>query len=506
MLKFKMILEAIDRASAPVRRVRSSMAGMQRDTQKLAAAQRAGAAAGLRLRSGLGAMAGGFRRAGMAARAAAGRAGLAAWTKATELAKRGTGALIGKVGSLVGGMAKWGAAAGAAAGGFALFDLFSTTAQFEQFQIMLEGIEGSSAAAKKSLDWVRDFAQKTPYELADVMEAFIQLKAYGLDPMNGSLKAAGDAAAGMSKPIMQAVEAIADAVTGENERLKEFGITAAVAGDKVTFTYRKAGVEISKTARKGAEVERVLTGIFNDRFGGMMERQSSTFSGMISNLKDAWSNFLVTVGQAGIFDLVKSKLSAVLAKVNEWAKDGTLKAWAEWLSQKLEDAFNWAVRLVNETDWRGLVANFQALAAAAMAVAQGVLTIAANIGAITKAMSMFGGQSAYATMAYQPTQAEVGSKPLYDRAKDWWTGKGSSTQTAPQGQRGATPQDRLRAPPRPAPKGPFRTSANDAQVGGLIRIKLEAAPGTSARTASISSDNPRVPIQVELGRTMQGAA
>lgn len=502
MLKFKMILEAIDRASAPVRRVRSSMAGMQRDTQKLAAAQRAGAAAGLRLRSGLGAMASGFRRAGMAARAAAGRAGLAAWTKATELAKRGTGALIGKVGSLVGGMAKWGAAAGAAAGGFALFDLFSTTAQFEQFQIMLEGIEGSSAAAKKSLDWVRDFAQKTPYELADVMEAFIQLKAYGLDPMNGSLKAAGDAAAGMSKPIMQAVEAIADAVTGENERLKEFGITAAVAGDKVTFTYRKAGVEISKTARKGAEVERVLTGIFNDRFGGMMERQSSTFSGMISNLKDAWSNFLVTVGQAGIFDLVKSKLSAVLAKVNEWAKNGKLQAWAEWLSQKLEDAFNWAANFIENTDWNDVGEKIKAVAAAVGAIATALQNA-------YKWYQLFKGVNDGANNWYglggAPAGAPAPEMSPEERRQRW--------KNRPRGVPGATPKERLaappspwRAPPRPAPKGPFRTSANDAQVGGLIRIKLEAAPGTSARTASISSDNPRVPIRVELGRTMQGAA
>ena len=270
------------------------------------------------------------------------------------------------------GLAKWGLAAGTAASGFALFDLFSTASQFEQFRVVLENIEGSSTAAEKALKWVKNFAQTTPYELADVMDAFVSLKAYGIDPMGGSLTAVGDAAAGMNKTIGEAVEAVADAMTGEYERLKGFGITAAVAGDKVTLTYVKAGKAISVVAKKGIEAEKAVEGIFNARFGGMMAKQSTTFVGLIRNLKDNWSNFLLMVADAGVFDLVKSKIGAVLAKVNEWAKNGKIQAWAKWLSDKLSEAFTWATDFIEKTDWNAVGAKIKDVANAIGLIATGL--------------------------------------------------------------------------------------------------------------------------------------
>jgi hypothetical protein len=44
------------------------------------------------------------------------------------------------------------------------------------------------------------------------------------------------------------VEAFNDAITGEFERLKEFGITAKANGDKVALTFRGQTVEVKKTA------------------------------------------------------------------------------------------------------------------------------------------------------------------------------------------------------------------------------------------------------------------
>ncbi len=76
------------------------------------------------------------------------------------------------------------------------------------------------------------FRGQEPYELAEVNEAFVQLRTRGMDPTKGLLKTLGDTSAAMGQPIMQAVEAVADAVTGENERLKAFGITASKTATK----------------------------------------------------------------------------------------------------------------------------------------------------------------------------------------------------------------------------------------------------------------------------------
>ena len=122
---------------------------------------------------------------------------------------------------------------GLIAGGLAMLgrSFLDTAAQFEKFETVLGVIEGSEEKGKAALSWVSDFAAKTPYELTEVTEAFVKLRSYGLEPTNGLLKTLGDTSAAMGKPLMQAVEAIADAITGENERLKEFGITAKVTGE-----------------------------------------------------------------------------------------------------------------------------------------------------------------------------------------------------------------------------------------------------------------------------------
>jgi predicted phage-related tail protein len=59
---------------------------------------------------------------------------------------------------------------------------------------------------------------------------------------------------GMGKPLMQTVEAIADAMTGQNERLKEFGIKAeAIKGtNRIIYEY---------TDKHGRQIENYQPGV-----------------------------------------------------------------------------------------------------------------------------------------------------------------------------------------------------------------------------------------------------
>ena len=234
--------------------------------------------------------------------------------------------------------AKWGG--GILAGlGFAFKRTFvDTAAEFERFRTILTTVEGSSVKAKTSMDWISDFAVKTPYELAAVTDAFVKLRAYGLDPKNGLLKTLGDTSAAMGKPIMQAVEAIADAVTGENERLKEFGIKAAIDGDQVRYEYTdKAGKQQFKAVDKNnrALIQSTLEAIWNEKYAGAMGAQSKTWEGMLSNLSDQWTRFKQMVMDAGVFDQLKSALNQVLDKINQMAKTGALQALAKDVAEGL---------------------------------------------------------------------------------------------------------------------------------------------------------------------------
>lgn len=218
--------------------------------------------------------------------------------------------------------------------------LIDTGAQFERFRTILETVEGSSAKASQSMDWVSDFATRTPFELDEVLGSFVKLRAYGLDPTNGLLRTLGDTAAAMGKPLNQAVEAIADAVTGENERLKEFGIKARVTGKRIVYEYTSNGKTIRKAAQAGnrEQIQSTLEAIWNEKYAGAMEKQSKTWIGMMSNISDQWTRFKVLIMNSGVFEWLKTKLAMILERINAMAASGELQRLAADIGQRLVTA------------------------------------------------------------------------------------------------------------------------------------------------------------------------
>lgn len=238
------------------------------------------------------------------------------------------------------------AAAGAvltAGTAFMVKGVAETAAEFERYRTVLETIEGSSAKAKESMNWVSEFAAKTPYELDEVNEAFVKLKSYGLDPIkDGLLTTLGDTSAGMGKPLMQTVEAIADAMTGQNERLKEFGIKAAAQGNKIIYEYTdKSGKQMRAMANKNnrEQIRATLQTIWNEKYGGAMDKLSNTWGGMMSNLSDNWERFKLMIADSGVFGYLQDKLRGLLEKIDAMAQDGSLQKLAETIGQNLVKVF-----------------------------------------------------------------------------------------------------------------------------------------------------------------------
>jgi len=211
-----------------------------------------------------------------------------------------------------------------------------TAAGFEKISTSLETVLGSSIRARKSMEWITDFTAKTPYELEDVADAFVRLSAYGFDATK-SLKTLGDTASAMGKPLIQAVEAFADAATGEFERLKEFGVRAKTAGEQVTFSWTENGQTLTKTVSKtSSDITTALLDIF-DKFQGGMDKQSRTFNGMMSNLREQWTLFKKQVMDSGLFDYIKLAIGAILNKIQELKDKGKLDQWAKNISDSIID-------------------------------------------------------------------------------------------------------------------------------------------------------------------------
>lgn len=213
--------------------------------------------------------------------------------------------------------------------------MINTAASFENLELSLTTITGSSAKAKAAMDWITEFTATTPYELEEVANAFKKLSAYGLEPTK-YLRTLGDTAASMGKSLDMAVEAFADAATGQFERLKEFGIRATTEGNKVTFAWVKNGQQLTKTVEKtGTAITESLGQIWSERFSGGMERLSQGWSGMWSNLQDQITLFSKAVMDSGVFDYLKARLRETLETLTRMTQDGSLKEMAQEIGGNL---------------------------------------------------------------------------------------------------------------------------------------------------------------------------
>lgn len=192
----------------------------------------------------------------------------------------------------------------------------SNASTFEKMGVSLNtAFKGNSEEARKAQENITQFSKKTPYQLKEVLDAFIVLKNMGLDPSNDALESYGNTASAMGKSLDMMVQAVADATVGEFERLKEFGIKASSEGDKVTFTFRGVSTTVQKEA--GA-IEGYLKRIGEVEFAGGMEAQSQTLEGRISTLKDEFSLAMVEfANKSGLMDLAKNAVERLIVIVEK---------------------------------------------------------------------------------------------------------------------------------------------------------------------------------------------
>lgn len=202
----------------------------------------------------------------------------------------------------------FGVAFGAASIGAYLGKVVEVQRQFDVLNSSLVTVTGSSAQAEKEFAWIRQFASTTPYALAEVTQAFVKMRALGLDANRDALASFGNTASAMGKGLDQIIEAVADASTGEFERLKEFGIRTAQQGDQVSFTFRGVTTTVKKSSD---EIVEYLKRIGEVDFAGAMDERAKTLDGTLSNLADSWERLILTSSQGGLGQAIGNDAKAV---------------------------------------------------------------------------------------------------------------------------------------------------------------------------------------------------
>ena len=222
--------------------------------------------------------------------------------------------------------------------------------EFERFGAVLSNTLGSEQGALGVLAQIQSFAAATPFSVRELTGAFVKLANQGFQPSREELRKLGDLASSTGKTFDQLAEAILDAQVGEFERLKEFGIRAADAGNQVIFTFK--GVETAVDKNSQAIQEYMLSLGDLEGVTGSMEKISGTLEGSLSNLGDAFDNLALAVSNTdGVMNTAISKLSNYVQVVAESIKRGYLMTFAELeeSQQRIADIVDSSMARINDS-------------------------------------------------------------------------------------------------------------------------------------------------------------
>lgn len=214
-----------------------------------------------------------------------------------------------------GGIAKLGILAGAmfsVASAFSfLKKAFDGGAQMESYQTTMKVMLGTTEEAQKRMSELIEFASQTPFEIPEVVQLGNQLQAVGRYSKE-TMKNLGDLASASGKPIEQVAGAFAKLASGQK------GIAVDMFRDLLITTndwIEATGKGVTKNGELLATTEEMLSAlpkIMQSRnFSGMMEEQSKTAKGTLSNLNDAFGQFGAEIG-AKMIPAVKGFASVMI--------------------------------------------------------------------------------------------------------------------------------------------------------------------------------------------------
>jgi hypothetical protein len=231
----------------------------------------------------------------------------------------GSGGLVGAVASLATGVGLATVALQATRGVIDLLGegVIGFNDQLDRSTISWEVFTHNAADAKAMVNELFDFSRRTPFTFTQVDQAARQLATFGvgLDEVNKKVELLGNVAAGTGRPLQNLSYEYGQMVTLFNSgdsfgrparALQQFGALSAEGRD-----------QLEKMRKEGATADEMIKVLDADfgRFGDQLQRQSRTFSGALTTVKDTVDSLLAIAGK-GAFDSIKNavvELSDVLS-------------------------------------------------------------------------------------------------------------------------------------------------------------------------------------------------
>lgn len=203
---------------------------------------------------------------------------------------------------------------------------------FQQLEIAFTTMLGSADKANELMNQLVNTAAKTPFDLKGVANGAKQLLAYGVatEKVNETLVRLGDISAGLSIPLNDMVYLYGTTMTQgrlftqdlrqfqgrgiplADELAKQFGVTKDKVGELVT------------AGRVGfPEVEKAIISMTDKggKFGGLMNEQSKSITGQISNIQDSLDMMFNEIGKQSE-GVINAGLEGVSYLVEHWKQVG----------------------------------------------------------------------------------------------------------------------------------------------------------------------------------------
>lgn len=181
--------------------------------------------------------------------------------------------------------------------------------EFESLEISFSTMLGSKEKANQLMKQMVDTAAKTPFTLQQVADGAKQLLAYQVaqEDVNGTLIKLGNISAGLGVPLERLIMVYGQVkakgrLMGDD--LKQFTEAGVPMVHELAKQMGIADSEVQKLVSSGkvgfSDVDQVIRNLTNSggMFYNLMAEQSKSLTGQISNLEDAWSRMMNSIGES----------------------------------------------------------------------------------------------------------------------------------------------------------------------------------------------------------------
>ena len=220
---------------------------------------------------------------------------------------------------------KFGSALASIGLGFSFTELARQVAtvrgEFQQLEVAFATMLGNKAEADELMQRTVELAATTPFDLQGVAQGTKQLLAYGstAQDVTGEIKMLGNIAAGLSMPLGDLVYLYGTTRTqGQlfTRDLQQFLGRGIPIVEELSKQFGVAETEVRKLVSEGkvgfADVQKALVSMTSEggKFYNLMEEQSKTISGQMSNLGDSIQQMFNEIGKQSEGVISKSIESA----------------------------------------------------------------------------------------------------------------------------------------------------------------------------------------------------